>query len=89
MLKVIWGFLFQRPLTCTDAEFDIEGLDVFSVERGIALGRPATSIGFWVGDGKRQYKYWSIFSSDDEHKVFVRRFSAKLLRLNQKIDTAG
>lgn len=64
---------FPSP-TSTEAEFDIEGLDVFVVERG--PDSDTTEFAWAEKDGKQST--WWVSSTDEQHRAFVARFTTKL-----------
>lgn len=66
--------LFKKKQFTTEAEFDIEGLYVFSIERDDD-GR--TLFGY-SRDG--QEMEWCVKSTDEQHQAFVRRLTAKLAK---------
>lgn len=77
---------FKRP--STEAEFDIEGLDVFSVERE---GRD-TTFGYRTEHKElvgteiiicTEEQEWNVRTTDDQHRAFVVRLTTKLRNTNQ------
>lgn len=83
-----WVFLPQVPPSI-EAEFDIEGMDVFSVERDGA----DTMFGYWetrrMGpDVSVQVpETWVVATTDDQHRAFCARLTAKIARREQKANT--
>lgn len=87
-----------RPKPSIEAEFDIEGMDVFSVERD-ADG--STRFGYVeqkqkivtdrLADGSQQSRVvrvaeieeWGVSTTDDQHRAFVARLAVKLHNINQ------
>lgn len=77
-------FWNKQPKPSTEAEFDIEGVDVFSVERD---PDGSTRFGYrrlqfvTVGTELQSYPVddeWVVMSTDEQHRTFVARLSAKL-----------
>lgn len=64
----------EQPRPHFETEFDIEGQDVFSIER--TDGR--TCIGYWNRKGKAG-NWWLVISAD-EHNAFAARLRKKLGR---------
>lgn len=74
----------------TEAEFDIEGLDVYAIERDedgdtlISYNRTEAVLGV---NGSQTEKviddWWSCRSTDEQHRAFVARLTAKLAKRDQ------
>lgn len=63
-----------KPKPSTEAEFDIEGLNVYAVERE---DDGDTLISYMRGDTETEF--WCS-STDDQHRAFVARLTAKLAK---------
>jgi len=71
----------QEPLNI-DSEFDIEGKDVYSIERQIIDDRVVTTIAFYEKSG--QAIEWNIQTDNHTHIDYVNRLRAKLNKKNNK-----
>ncbi len=65
-------FLFNKKPTI--AEFDIEGLDVYAIERN---RDGDTGISYMRGDEEME---WWCLTTDAQHTNFVQRLTAKIAR---------
>lgn len=71
-------FGFNKPVPDCSAEFDIEGLNVYSVERQKLFDGWNTTISWWTDKG--EWLNSSIVTTDAQHCSFVKRLTDKLLR---------
>ncbi len=80
----MWGLSKNKP--SVEAEFDIEGLDVFSVERD---EDGDTRFGYHTEQKKligteivsfTDDEEWSVKTTDEQHRAFVARLAAKIAR---------
>lgn len=72
------GF-WNREKPSTEAEFDIEGMDVFSIRR---CDDGDTAFGYTLSGEPEEE--WYTSTTDDQHRAFVARLTAKLARQQQK-----
>lgn len=72
------------PKPSIEAEFDIEGMDVFAIER---LPDGSTNFGYRRSKAEVvnniRYDYtiedeWTVASTDEQHRAFVARLTAKI-----------
>ena len=61
----------------TEAEFDIEGRDVYGIDR---LANGQTNFD-WIADNGEHWS-WTCQSTDEQHKAFVNRLTVKLAEQN-------
>lgn len=72
---------FWEPEASIEAEFDIEGRDVFVVERHEGM----TLFGYMQNGEPRS---WAVKTTDDDHRCFVERLTLKI-RKRQSTATAS
>lgn len=69
------AFWNKGPKPSIEAEFDIEGMSVFSVRR---CGDGDTAFGVTELD-----KEWYMDTTDEQHRAFVARLTAKISKRDQ------
>lgn len=78
-------FWNRKPAPSTEAEFDIEGMDVFSVERDdtgeTRFGYRRTETVFaaeGIAKERTVEDEWIVMSTDEQHRAFVARLTKKI-----------